>query len=70
MNCNAMTSLTFINPDGKLMIHKKYVNWEGVREVEGLQYINNRIAPDHIIKLALMDVNKGREVPTEFTIQD
>lgn len=65
-----MTSLTFIDPDGKLMTHKKYVNWEGVREVEGSQQVQLAYGGCSGGEIEYGHWSRYETIPVDFTIQD
>lgn len=64
------TTQTYIDPSGKLFTYKKFVNWEGYREVEGsgtVMAIN-----DHTAERLIVPINSRivTIVFTDFTIQD
>lgn len=66
-----MTTQTFIAPDGKLYTYKKYVNWEGVREVVGSKCASNgkhteSIPEESMIKIGSTVISDW----SDFTIQD
>lgn len=63
------TTQTFIAPDGKLYTHKKYVNWEGVRQVEGTVKCSVGWG-DSIPETATHFETKYEHIFIDFTIQD
>lgn len=72
---NMPLTQTFIAPDGKLYTYKKFVNWEGVRQVEGVEgydHISN--GADKLLIHGQPEVasswGKGIILFVDFTIQD
>jgi len=65
-----MTSKTFINPDGKLITHKKYVNWEGFREVEGVNCLTSKGSFPHVGNGDFIIITNSTVTVFSFTIQD
>lgn len=60
---------TFIAPDGKLYTHKKFVNWEGVREVEGVSDAFP-IGIHHDMEITTVHPKTMLPIFIDFTIQD